>query len=148
MWNKDLWLIFSFRWLCANTRMRVKINSCISITQQLLIKHVKSCLFNSSFRRTAKETPKPPTLLRGIHWWPMSSCPHDSPQFWHVLYCPACRTTLIATRFWVVMICPIIKCLTVLRVFCYFVWFVFINHNFQFYFKLCTYCNILDINLS
>ena len=62
--------------------------------------------------------------------------------------CPACRTTLIATRFWVVMICPIIKCLTVLRVFFYFVWFVFIHHNFQFYFELCTYCNILDIYLS
>ena len=35
-----------------------------------------------------------------------------------------------------------------IRVFLYFVWFVFIHHNFQFYFKLCTYCNILDINLS
>ena len=34
------------------------------------------------------------------------------------------------------------------RVFFYFVWFVFIHHNFQFHFKLCTYCNILDINLS
>ena len=33
-------------------------------------------------------------------------------------------------------------------VFFYFVWFVFIHHNFQFYFKLCTYCNILDIHLS
>ena len=32
-----------------------------------------------------------------------------------------------------------------IRVFFYFVWFVFIHHNFQFYFKLCTYCNILDI---
>ena len=32
-----------------------------------------------------------------------------------IIYCPACRTTLIATRFWVVMICPIIKCLTVLE---------------------------------
>ena len=63
-------------------------------------------------------------------------------------FCPACRTTLIATRFWVVMICPIIKCLTVLRVFFYFVWFVFIHHNFQFYFELCTYCDILDIYLS
>ena len=63
-------------------------------------------------------------------------------------YCPACRTTLVATRFWVVMICPIIKCLTVLRVFFYFVWFMFIHHNFQFYFELCTYCNILDIYLS
>ena len=30
----------------------------------------------------------------------------------------------------------------------YFVWFVFIHHNFQFYFELCTYCNILDIYLS
>ena len=35
-----------------------------------------------------------------------------------------------------------------IRVFFYFVWFVFIHHNFQFYFKLCAYCNILDINLS
>ena len=51
-------------------------------------------------------------------------------------------------KIWVVMICPIIKCLTVLRVFFYFVWFVFIHHNFQFYFELCTYCNILDIYLS
>ena len=30
-------------------------------------------------------------------------------------HCPACRTSLIATRFWVVVICPIIKCLTVLE---------------------------------
>ena len=29
--------------------------------------------------------------------------------------CPACRTSLIATRFWVVVICPNIKCLTVLE---------------------------------
>ena len=29
--------------------------------------------------------------------------------------CPACRTSLIATRFWVVVICPIIKCLTALE---------------------------------
>ena len=35
-----------------------------------------------------------------------------------------------------------------IRVFFYFVWFVFIHHNFQFYFVLCTYCNILDIYLS
>ena len=35
-----------------------------------------------------------------------------------------------------------------IRVFFYFVWFVFIHHNFQFYFKLCTYFNILDIYLS
>ena len=35
-----------------------------------------------------------------------------------------------------------------IRVFFYFVLFVFIHHNFQFYFELCTYCNILDIYLS
>ena len=35
-----------------------------------------------------------------------------------------------------------------IRVFFYFVWSVFIHHNFQFYFELCTYCNILDIYLS
>ena len=35
-----------------------------------------------------------------------------------------------------------------IRVFFYFVWFVFIHHNFQFYFELCTHCNILDIYLS
>ena len=28
-------------------------------------------------------------------------------------------------------------------VFFYFVWLVFIHHNFQFSFELCTYCNIL-----
>ena len=32
-------------------------------------------------------------------------------------------------------------------VFFYFVWLVFIHHNFEFYFELCTYCNILDIYL-
>ena len=35
-----------------------------------------------------------------------------------------------------------------IRVFFYFVWFVFIHLNFQFYFELCTYCNIFDIYLS
>ena len=35
-----------------------------------------------------------------------------------------------------------------IRVFFYFVWYVFIHRNFQFYFELCTYCNILDIYLS
>ena len=35
-----------------------------------------------------------------------------------------------------------------IKVFFYFVWFVFIHHNFQFYVELCTYCNILDIYLS
>ena len=64
------------------------------------------------------------------------------------LYCPACRTTLVATRFRVAVICPIIQVLHCIRVFFYFVWFVFINHIFQFYYELCTFCNILDIYLS
>ena len=62
--------------------------------------------------------------------------------------CPACRTTLIATRFRVAVICPIIQVPHCIRVFFYFVWFVFINHIFQFHNELCTYCNILDIYLS
>ena len=62
--------------------------------------------------------------------------------------CPACRTTFIATRFRVAVICPIIPVPHCIRVFFYFVWFVFINHIFQFYYELCTYCNILDIYLS
>ena len=63
-------------------------------------------------------------------------------------FCPACRTTFIATRFRVAVICPIIQVPHCIRVFFYFVWFVFINHIFQFYYELCTYCNILDIYLS
>ena len=63
-------------------------------------------------------------------------------------HCPASRTTLVATRFRVGVICPIIQVPHCIRVFFYFVWFVFINHIFQFYYELCTYCNILDIYLS
>ena len=66
----------------------------------------------------------------------------------HRFFCPACRTTLVATRFRVAVICPIIQVPHCIRVFFYFVWFVFINHIFQFYYELCTYCNILDIYLS
>ena len=64
------------------------------------------------------------------------------------VYCPACRAALVATRFRVAVICPIIQVPHCIRVFFYFVWFVFINHIFQFYYELCTYCNILDIYLS
>ena len=69
-------------------------------------------------------------------------------QVWNERHCPASRTTLVATRFRVAVICPIIQVLHCIRVFFYFVWFVFINHIFQFYYELCTYCNILDIYLS
>ena len=50
-------------------------------------------------------------------------------------HCPACRTTLIATRFWVVMICPIIKCLIVLE-------FSFIL------FDLCLFITIINFILN
>ena len=36
-------------------------------------------------------------------------------------YCPACRTTLVATRFRVAVICPIIQVPHCIRVFFYFV---------------------------
>ena len=52
-----------------------------------------------------------------------------------ITYCPACRTSLIATRFWVVMICPIIKCLTVLE-------FSFIL------FDLCLFITIFNFILN
>ena len=51
-------------------------------------------------------------------------------------------------KFPVAVICPIIQVPHCIRVFFSFVWFVFINHIFQFYYELCTYCNILDIYLS
>ena len=50
-------------------------------------------------------------------------------------HCPACRTSLIATKFWVVVICPIIKCLTVLE-------FSFIL------FDLCLFITILNFILN
>ena len=50
-------------------------------------------------------------------------------------YCPACRTSLIATRFWVVVICPIIKCLTVLE--CFFILF-----------DLCLFITIFNLILN
>ena len=49
--------------------------------------------------------------------------------------CPACRTSLIATRFWVVVICPIIKCLPVLE-------FSFIL------FDLCLFITIFNFILN
>ena len=112
------------------------------------------CLLNRLFRRRSKKTSKLRVtgLCAGIHLWPVNS-PHkrasnaeDVSIWWR--HCPASRTTLVATRFRVAVICPIIQVPHCIRVFFYFVWFVFINHIFQFYYELCTYCNILDIYLS
>ena len=50
-------------------------------------------------------------------------------------HCPACRTSLIATRFWVVVICPIIKCFTVLE-------FSFLL------FHLCLFITIFNFSLN
>ena len=86
---------------------------------------------------------------RGAHGW--RSISWVVATFNHVggsFNCQACRTTLVATRFRVAVICPIIQVPHCIRVFFYFVWFVFTNHIFQFHYELCTYCNILDIYLS
>ena len=63
--------------------------------------------------------------------WHIHNQTHDLVLY----YCPACRTSLIATRFWVVMICPIIKCLTVLE-------FSFIL------FDLCLFITIFNFILN
>ena len=83
-------------------------------------------------------------ILQWCHMSVMVSQTHSNTT----IHCPACRTTLVATRFRVAVIRPIIQVPHCIRVFFYFVWFVFINHIFQFYYELCTYCNILDIYLS
>ena len=94
--------------------------------------------------------------IRHVYRWVLTSLMDHFPKKFQLtvgvkmlcIFCPACRTTLIATRFRVAVICPIIQVPHCIRVFFYFVWFVFINHIFQFYNELCTNCNILDIYLS
>ena len=87
-------------------------------------------------------------------WWPKASSPHimsiglnkfvssvggilhaGGAVWGRSCYCPAYRTSLIATRFWVVVICPIIKCLTVLE-------FSFIL------FDLCLFITIFNFILN
>ena len=82
------------------------------------------------------------------HGYLWTSCKWPPGKYIRFSCCPASRTTLVATRFRVAVICPIIQVPRCIRVFFYFVWFVFINHIFQSYNELCTYCNILDIYLS
>ena len=74
-----------------------------------------------------------PILLTSFNFNPSNYMPR---YVWdEITYCPACRTTLVATRFWVVMICPIIKCLTVLE-------FSFIL------FDLCLFITIFNFILN
>ena len=92
-----------------------------------------------------------PILLTWFNWESYQLAfpkPLTQPFVLKYVNCPASRTTLVATRFRVAVICPIIQVPHCIRVFFYFVWFVFINHIFQFHYELCTYCNILDIYLS
>ena len=70
---------------------------------------------------------KPYNLIH--RWWSYKTTWLCS--YWNG-YCPACRTTLVATRFRVAVICPIIQVPHCIRVFFYFVWFVFINQIFNF----------------
>ena len=67
------------------------------------------------------------------HFWTKSY--HVTSVANNFVDCPACRTSLIATRFWVVVICPIIKCLTVLE-------FSFIL------FDLCLFITIFNFILN
>ena len=67
-----------------------------------------------------------------ISRWPICNPIKEHTKLDH---CPACGTSLIATRFWVVVICPIIKCLTVLE-------FSFIL------FDLCLFITIFNFILN
>ena len=104
-------------------------------------------------RDEATEWPQQKLLITGVTFISNDRCDLDlldleMDRDTSTCHCPASRTTLVATRFRVAVICPIIQVPHCIRVFFYFVWFVFINHIFQFYYELCTYCNILDIYLS
>ena len=74
-------------------------------------------------------------LITGPLWGESTMTCESHGGFPSQSYCPACRTSLIATRFWVVMICPIIKCLTVLE-------FSFIL------FDLCLFITIFNFILN
>ena len=86
-------------------------------------------LFNSLFKPTTKNTSKLSIISLCVCVYPVMEKAWSMP--WRH-YCPACRTSLIATRFWVVVICPIIKCLTVLE-------FSFI------FFDLCLFIIIFNL---
>ena len=76
-------------------------------------------------RYNNEQTTKQTKAIKNSYIYINISCKCDTNRAGHftldayaprpVACCPACRTSLIATRFWVVMICPIIKCLTVLE---------------------------------
>ena len=117
---------------------------CLSIYIYILLEAVLEMRLMLSLHSAFKYSSSLRAWYQHMIWWRLNSAflrkrPGN---------CPACRTTLIATRFRVAVICPIIQVPHCIRVFFYFVWFVFINHIFEFYNELCTYCNILDIYLS
>ena len=75
------------------------------IWNELICNSVRSCIpiYCPSYNYTGWGVELPIVWIAWTRWLPHITA----------FYCPACRTSLIATRFWVVMICPIIKCLTV-----------------------------------
>ena len=88
-------------------------------------------------------------FVRGIHRWPVNS-PHKGPVTQKCFHLMTSSLSGVPDYFdrnkilsgYDLSHYQVPHCI---RVFFYFVWFVFIHHNFQFYFKLCTYWNILLI---
>ena len=89
---------------------------------------IKTMLINVATRRPFN------CHSKNYSFW-LCDCPPPGLFLLLNLFCPACRTSLIATRFWVVVICPIIKCLTVLE-------FSFIL------FDLCLFITIFNFILN
>ena len=114
------------------TLITIDLNKKIRLIKYLLTTFIFSFLFNLYLCLFCIKTSIYTYLLPYERKPPWISI---SPVFIPTASCPACRTTLIATRFWVVMICPIIKCLTVLE-------FSFIL------FDLCLFITIFNFILN
>ena len=92
-------------WMTSSGQQRwFGINGCQGIFDKIAIRKFEVCTVTTDD-------------LEGLGAWPPAATMiNNIGSLWiHSFYCPACRTSLIATRFWVVVICPIIKCLTVLE---------------------------------
>ena len=159
---ENSWIYFCVLWTIPfgpishriSTRMFSYITLCkytyhSSICLLAIILSIQS--FQSSYNHTGHEPLSPVRIVYYVSnylFFLYGKFAYLTNESWEICYCPASRTTLVATRFRVAVICPIIQVPHCIRLFFYFVWFVFINHIFQFYYESCTYCNILDIYLS
>ena len=108
----------------STRRLALDFTSCYRFSPYYIHLTCRNFIYQHSAvtETTAKQHPLAFILFESPNW--------DSPH-----HCPACRTSLIATRFWVVVICPIIKCLTVLE-------FSFIL------FDLCLFITIFNFILN